>query len=174
VARLVTGWDLSDPNPGEYGAALQRMAQAKPVARLSSGVRYEAEPLRVLQIAIETTRQAQSCGARSTTCWRSPPGTPRCSICWSARLRARWQLPSGRAWRRPSVWRCGSRPNRLTSPSPAALRRGSTPPWRQGRCSTALATAESRATRRALLDRLARLGSPIVPVVIARLGDERW
>src|SRR6266576_925202 len=36
VARLVTGWDLSDPNPGEYGAALQRMAQAKPVSRVSS------------------------------------------------------------------------------------------------------------------------------------------
>jgi len=34
----------------------------------------------------------------------------------------------------------------------------------------ALATAESRATRRALLDRLTRLGSPIVSVVIARWG----
>src|SRR5260370_41824451 len=54
VARLVSGWDLSDPNPGAYGAALQLMASARPVARGSSGVRYEAEPLRGLQIALET------------------------------------------------------------------------------------------------------------------------
>src|SRR5216683_5923971 len=32
VQRLLAGWTLTDPNPGAYGAALQRMARAVPAA----------------------------------------------------------------------------------------------------------------------------------------------
>jgi hypothetical protein len=38
----------------------------------------------------------------------------------------------------------------------------------------ALATAQARGTRRGLLAQLVRLGPAIGPLVVARLGDERW
>jgi len=173
VARLVSGWDLSDPNPGEYGAALQRMAQSKPVARVSSGVRYEAEPLRLLQIALETDQAGPAV-------WRALDDL--LAIAGDATLldlleRAPDGAVAAAAWARVATperlaLRLSTEPVDFTLADRLVARLD--PAVAAGPLLDALATAESRATRRALLDRLARLGSPIVPVVIARLGDERW
>jgi len=173
VARLVSGWDLNDPNPGAYGAALQLMALARPVARASSGVRYEAEPLRVLQIALETDQAGPAV-------WRALDDL--LAIAGDATLLDLLErAPEGAV--ASAVWARVATPERLalllSSASvdfAVADRVGARldPAVAAAPLLDALATAESRATRRALLDRLTRLGSGVVPVVIARLGDARW
>ena len=173
VSRLISGWDLSDPNPGEYGAALQYMAVTRPVARASTGVRYEAEPLRVLQIAIETDQGGPAV-------WRALDDL--LASAGDATLldlleRAPHGMLAGAVWARVAT------PDRLARRLTAEpvdfavvdrLVARLDPAAAAGSLLAALATAEARATRRALLDRLVRLGSPVVPLVIARLGDQRW
>src|SRR2546427_794624 len=53
VAGLLNGWSLEDPNPGEYGAALQRMAQAGPVFRGPTESTAGAEDERLVQMGLE-------------------------------------------------------------------------------------------------------------------------
>ncbi len=173
VSRLISGWDLSDPNPGEYGAALQHIAASRPVARASTGIRYEAEPLRVLQIALETDQGGPGVGralddllasAEEATILdlleRAPDGSVAATV-W-ARVATPERL-AARLAAEPVDFAVADRVAARLEPAAAG-----------GLLLDALATAEARATRRALLDRLARLGAPMVPVVIARLGDERW
>ena len=55
VRDLLKGWTLDDPNPDEYGQALHRMTAATPSSVLPRNVTTQtAEPLRVLQTAVET------------------------------------------------------------------------------------------------------------------------
>ncbi len=53
VRRLVTNWTLEDPNPSEYGKALQTMSGAAALSFATLSERHPAEPLRVLQMAVE-------------------------------------------------------------------------------------------------------------------------
>src|SRR2546422_725825 len=48
VQRLLQGWTLADPNPGVYGAALQRMSRAAPTgpAAPACGLRRRRAPAR--------------------------------------------------------------------------------------------------------------------------------
>src|SRR3989442_11485482 len=52
VQRLLQGWTLADPNPGVYGAALQRMSRAAPTGPAAPG-ESPAEPERVVAMALE-------------------------------------------------------------------------------------------------------------------------
>ena len=173
VSRLISGWNLADPNPGAYGAALQHMAASRPVARVSTGVRYEAESLRVLQIALETDQAgpvvwralddllASGQDATLLDVLEQAPDGVTAGVVW-----ARVATPERLALRlsaEPVDFTLVDRLAARLDPAAAAAAQ-----------LDALAAAESRATRRALLDRLARMGSSIVPIVIARLGDERW
>jgi hypothetical protein len=60
VRTLITGWSLEDPNPGEYTAALDAMSKADPLALMSVGERYPPEPMRVLQMALESGAEGPS------------------------------------------------------------------------------------------------------------------
>src|SRR6266576_3782510 len=51
---LLQGWTLEDPNPEAYGTALHRMARAAPVTGARSVWQQTAEPLRIVQTALET------------------------------------------------------------------------------------------------------------------------
>ncbi len=51
---LLTGWTLDDPNPDAYGRALHRMVAASTPAQQRSEIAQTAEPLRILQTALET------------------------------------------------------------------------------------------------------------------------
>src|SRR5438309_5254408 len=53
VRRLLEGWTLADPNPGAYGAALQRMARAAPERPAASEGEYATEPDRIVAMALE-------------------------------------------------------------------------------------------------------------------------
>src|SRR5206468_947141 len=54
VRGLLRGWTLEDPNPEAYGTALHRMAAAAPVTGARSVWQQTAEPLRIVQTALET------------------------------------------------------------------------------------------------------------------------
>ncbi len=52
VRQLVTGWELDDPNPNAYTDILENMSRARPEV-VRKGGEHEAEPERILQMAIE-------------------------------------------------------------------------------------------------------------------------
>src|SRR2546425_278304 len=54
VRGLLRGWTLQDPNPEAYGTALHRMAAAAPLTGARSVWQQTAEPLRIVQTALET------------------------------------------------------------------------------------------------------------------------
>jgi hypothetical protein len=54
VRGLLEGWTLEDPNPDAYAKALQKMAAASPVTGARSAWQQTAEPLRIVQTALET------------------------------------------------------------------------------------------------------------------------
>ena len=54
VRDILKGWTLADPNPDAYGQALHRMTAASTPTRQHSEIVQPAEPLRILQTAVET------------------------------------------------------------------------------------------------------------------------
>ena len=172
VTGLLSGWSLDDPNPGEYGAALQRMAQAGPLFRGPAEATVGAEDERLVQMGLEL----DTVGPLT---WRAIARLEE-----AGRLASLLDLlegaPAGRAVE--AVW--------ARIATPAAVRRlleGAPIDFRSldrllGRVGLEaadllldfLAAAEERAVRRALLDRLVTLGAILGPRLAARLGDGRW
>ncbi len=173
VKQMLSGWTLADPNPDGYGAALQRMSRAAPLFAAASEAMHAADPERMVEMSIEVDQVGP-------LVWRAvgrmvdegrllalvnlldaaPPGN---SV--AVAIRTREATPD--AVRRTLT---GDPPDfatldRLLSIMGAAAAEP---------MLDALAVAEARATRRQLLDRLVRLGDALVPLVIGRLGDERW
>jgi len=176
VRDLLKDWTLDDPNPTEYGTALDRMTAAAPsAASPRSSVIQRAEPLRLVQIAVET-------GALGGVAWRAVE-----------RLLAERQIgqlvdmlaatadgpPPARVDITP-LW------SRVTSPDIVGQLASSEPPdfttidrvlprLTSGafeRLLDVLAASESRATRRGLLDRLARAPQELGPVIAERLSSD--
>jgi hypothetical protein len=170
VRGLLQGWTLEDPNPDAYARALQKMAAASPVTGARSAWQQTAEPLRIVQTALET-------GVLGFGAWRA-----------IERLVAEHHVgdlvdllavspPSpdvGPLWTRvtsPDVVR------ELASTEPpdfATLDRvlprlpvdGFEP------LLDVLGASESRTTRRGLLDRLTRAPRELGPVIATRLTRE--
>lgn len=173
VERLLAGWELDDPNPGSYGAALQRMAAAAPVFAAPVEPAFASEDERLIQMSIEVDMLGP--------------------LVWNAvdRLAAPGDLarllelldgaPAGRS----VVERIRER---VITPAALAAALGETPvrfplvdrlaaalgPVAADPLLDALAAAESRSLRRSLLDRLGKIGPPLGAAVVPRLGDERW
>ena len=170
VRALLTGWTLEDPNPDAYGKALHRMAAAAPVTGARSTWQQTAEPLRIVQTALET-------GVLGFGAWRAierlvaehqvgnlvdllavSPSTPDVAPLWT-------RVTS------PDVVR------ELASTEPpdfATLDRvlprlpvdGFEP------LLDVLGASESRTTRRGLLDRLTHAPRELGPLIAARLARE--
>src|SRR6266566_4809954 len=170
VRGLLQGWTLEDPNPEAYGTALARMAAAAPVTGARSVWQQTAEPLRIVQTALET-------GVLGFGAWRAierlvaehhvgdlvdllavSPSTPDVGPLWT-------RVTS------PDVVR------ELASTEPpdfATLDRvlprlpvdGFEP------LLDVLGASESRTTRRGLLDRLSHAPRELGPVITARLSRE--
>ena len=64
VRDLLQGWTLDDPNPDAYGHALHKMAVASAATTARQSGSHDAEPLRILQTAVET-------GAMGFGAWRA-------------------------------------------------------------------------------------------------------
>lgn len=173
VRQLLDGWSLTDPNPGEYGAALQRMAKAAPLFAAPPDEAYPTEPDRIAAMGLELDSDAVpvlEAVDRMVTEGRV-----------LRLLEALEEMPTtsmaaGRMWGRiatPEVVR------ELATQDPPAFKALDLLVPRIGPPAAdplldALAVAESRGARRGFLGLLAQLGPAIVPAVVARLDDARW
>ena len=179
VHDLLTGWTLDDPNPDPYARALQRMAGAsRSTSARPVDAANVAEPVRLLQTGLEV-------GVLGPAAWRavgrlmegdgvaalvevlehappsSPLGGPDLAAVW-----ARVASPE-------TVWRLVTREPPDFGTLDRLLPRLSLKAFET--ILDALATSESRTTRRGLLDRLARAPRDVASVVVGRLSaDQPW
>src|SRR6266851_1124402 len=172
VQRLLAGWTLTDPNPGAYGAALQRMARAVPAAAPRTD-HHATEPDRLVAMALEVGTLGPRLHAavdrvvaegRLTQLLDALEGGVADS---AAAATVRAQIATAAAVqqivaREPIDFKLLERlvPLVGTVAAPPLL--------------DALAAAESRGARRGLLAQLAKMGAEIGPLVVARLDDSRW
>lgn len=179
VRDLLEGWTLEDPNPDAYGHALHRMAAAAPSPVPRSDHSQGAEPLRILQTAVET-------GVLGFGAWRAVERLVeenRIGLLMDV-------LDASSNTERPPVqvdvtplW------DRVTAPEVVRQLTAGDPPdfstldrmlprLRPGAFEPlldALAASESRTTRRGLLDRLTRAPRELGGVIATRLsGDVPW
>ena len=181
VSRLLDGWELTDPNPDGYTAALHGIATesgaagaALPAVAGGGPAMFAAEPRRIVETAIEVG----SSGAMvDRALERALAGGDLGSV-----LDALEGAPDGGGEVGVTIWQ------RLTSP--ALVRRLVTVepvnfPFldrllpRLNAASIepvldALAASESRTTRRGLLDRASKIQTDIGAEVVKRLADPRW
>src|SRR5207253_3493864 len=173
VRRLLEGWTLADPNPGAYGAALQRMARAAPDRAVTPEGEHATEPDRIVAMALEVdTVNAHVLAAADRVVREGRLGQlldalaevseseGAASEVW-ARL-ATADVVRQLATREPVDFKTLERlVPRVGLPAAAPL-------------LDALAVAEARGVRRGLLAQLAKMGPEIASIVIPRLGDQRW
>ena len=173
VRALLTGWELADPNPEAYGLALQRLSRAGPEVSASVERVHLAEPERIVKMSLEVDvvgpNVYRACATLVdqgrlaelvTLLEEAPPGTSAATDLWEKVVSvgtltlALSQEPVDFATVDRLLPRLGER---------AA-----------GPMLDAMAAAEVRATRRAILDRLVRIGPVLGPSITERLSDERW
>src|SRR5467141_380534 len=170
VRGLLQGWTLEDPNPDAYGKALHRMAAASPVTGARSVWQQTAEPLRIVQTALET-------GVLGFGAWRA-----------IERLVAEHHVGDlvDLLTVSPSSPDVGPLWTRVTSPDVVRELASTEPPDFATLDRVlprlpvdgfeplldVLGASESRTTRRGLLDRLTRAPRELGPVIANRLTRE--
>jgi hypothetical protein len=173
VRGLLAGWTLADPNPEAYGMALQRMSQTSGRFVESTGGVHPTEPERLVQMSLEVDVVGPSvyraCGAMVDQGRLSqlidlleaaPEGTTSAEELW------------GKAVSPETLqWLLASEPVDFATVDRVLPRLGV---LAADPLLDALASAEGRATRRGLLDRVKRLGPVLGPSIMARLTDDRW
>lgn len=173
VRQLLEGWNLTDPNPGAYGAALQRMAKASPLFAAPVEEVYPTEPDRIAAMGLELdvidapvleAVDRVVVEGRVMRLLEALEDMPTTSVA-AARMWERVATPEvvrQLATQDPPDFKTLDRlVSRLGPPAGEPL-------------LDALAAAESRGARRGFLGLLARLGPAIGPLVVARLSDDRW
>ena len=173
VRRLLDGWTLTDPNPGAYGAALQRMASAPPMFAAPAEEAHPTEPDRLARMGLELETAATpvlEAADRMVEDGRvlelvdlleqMPPTSETSRRFWS-RL-ATVDVVSQLAVQETVDFKALERIAARAGPAAAEP------------LLDALALAESRGARRGLIGLLAGLGPRIGPLIVNRLNDERW
>src|SRR5216117_75099 len=170
VRDLLKGWSLADPNPDAYGTALHRMAAAAPSRVPRSDYAYGAEPLRILQTAMET-------GVLGFGAWRAVE-----RLVEDNRIATLVDLLAGS----PPSPDVGPLWTRVTSPDVVRELASTEPPDFATLDRVlprlpvdgfeplldVLGASESRTTRRGLLDRLTHAPRELGPLIAARLARE--
>lgn len=171
VAELVQGWSLNDPNPDGYRVALQRIASSGPGAP-GSDLTCAAEPERILQVALELgVTGAAVDGAVRRLVDRGELSRVTAMLS---------ELDDGPV--AAAVWRLLASEDvirRVVRGDPLDLVQLDLLLPRAGMAAAeplmdALVGSESSQTRRALLDRLTRLGDAVGPLAVERLNDASW
>ena len=173
VAELVQGWALMDPNPDGYSSALEKMSQASPALLAPGEAQFVPEPVRLLEMACEAGAIGDAVlravdqlvlGGRLVQALEVVDRAPRPSPASEA-IAARVATPeSVRVL-------LASQPVDLAVLDRVLVHMGDAAAEPM---LDALADSESRQLRRALIDRLIRLGPPLGPHLLPRLADERW
>ena len=176
VGRLLSDWTLEDPNPESHRQLLQQFAiAARGTGRTAGGRTLEGhDSLRIVQMSLESgaggplvDRAVDESVALGQTAALvalvlSPPDG---SEAITKEVLARLVQPSNLSALLTS--------EPLDIESLDSLLPFMTPEGYEG-VLDALASAESRATRRKLLDRLAKAPYDLSVAVVGRLKDERW
>ncbi len=173
VAELVRGWGLMDPNPDGYAAALEKMAAVSPALVAPGEAQYAPEPRRLLEMACET-------GATGAVLGRAVD-----ELVAGGKLSDVLDVLDHAPSASPATETIGAR---VATPEAVRVQLAGQPVdfalldrllARVGEEAAEpmldlLAESESRQVRRALIDRLIRIGPPLGPRLVPRLGDERW
>ena len=173
VRSLLQDWTLPDPNPGAYGAALQRMSRAAPPSAAPDPDAHPTEPDRIVAMALEVDTVSQRVLDAATR------------VVMEGRLGRLLdhlaEVPESQ-WTAAAVWAriaTADVVRQLAACEPVDFKTLERLVPRVGLAAAvplfdALATSESRGTRRGLLAQLAKMGPAIGPTAIQRLDDSRW
>ena len=177
VREILRGWTLADPNPDAYGQALHKMVAAPAPDLAPREVKQEAEPLRIVQTALET-------GALGFGAWRAVERlVAEHHVAELVDLLTATPSSGSRAALRADMaplW------TRVTSPDIVRQLAAAEPPDfvtldrvlprlhvdAFAPLLDVLGDSGSRTTRRGLLDRLTRAPRELGPLVAARLARE--
>lgn len=169
VHKLVSGWNLEDPNPDNYRKALERMSRMAPSFRGDDS--FPAEPERLLAMGLEIEVLGEPV-------WRAiDQMTARPDLSGLLDLLDAAQD----SWIKDALWRHVATPERLAEQLDrypgttkvverlvARLRLAAAEPL-----LAALATS-TETTAAPLVDLLASIGAEIGPLIMARLATSRW
>ena len=173
MSELVQGWELADPNPDGYAAALQKMSMSAPTLIAASEQAYAPESERIVKMAIESGSVGEPLDRAVND------------------FMARGRIPDlvaildGAAQQNPATERVRAR---VEDPSmlQAALQMQPVDlnlvdqlvqqlgPRAAEPLLDALANSESRTLRRALIDRLVKIPDVTRPGLAKRAADPRW
>jgi hypothetical protein len=173
VAELVQGWALADPNPDGYAAALEKMSQVAPALVAPGEAQYEPEADRLLKMACETGATGKALGRAAD------------QLVMKNRLADALDVLEHAPQASPATEAIAAR---IATPEALRVMLSAQPVdfalldrvVARMDDSVAepmldlLAESESRQVRRALLDRLIKLGPALGPHLVPRLGDQRW
>ncbi len=172
VAELIRGWSLTDPNPDAYRAALEALSTTNPLFAVAPEARYAPEPRRLVEMALElgtsgdpVMRAADELVAQGALKWL-----------------VQTLEDAGRGSVQEAIWARIATPERLAAvlreePFDGDLvdtlvpRMGSAA---IGPLLDTLSEVESVNARRALMDRVVKLGPDVGVGAVERLADERW
>ncbi|MEO8030646.1 MAG: hypothetical protein ABI765_07345 [Gemmatimonadota bacterium] len=175
VVQLVSGWTLTDPNPGGYTAVLDRLSRATGEAADRPDEEDPDESLRVVQLSVEV-------GFAGDSLWRAMDQMID-RLQTSNLIELLDMPPEGTApafieacWTHLATPHCVRRLLLHEQQDPQGIDRLLN---RMGMAAAepmleALEVADSRAVRRRLLTRLSALGPALGPLVIPRLTSAPW
>jgi hypothetical protein len=176
VGRLLSGWELTDPNPEAYGRFLQRVTSraTEDEPAMAPDASDRPEPLRVVQMSLEidgvgpllTRAVDRAVDDRQTTALLDLLASPPASAS-SAAAAVHARLVSARTMGRL----IGHHPVDFDSIDRLLP---DLPPDAFNPLLDTLATSDNRTVRRRLLDRLAKVETDISSLVTSRLYDGRW
>ena len=174
VRELIEGWSLDDPNPHLYTVALDSMTRAPQSFTALVSAQHDAEPLRVVQMAIELGAVGPSfeeaaaavvekgeLGELVPMLVEAPAESPPAAALWNL-LATKENLLRLLNAEQVDFETLNRILDHMDGESVANL------------LLDTLADAESRPTRLGLLGRLSKLGPSIQPQVLRRLQDARW
>ena len=176
VDRLLSDWQLDDPNPEAYGKVLQRLATTSSIgadSKLSNRLEHQDDALRIVQMGLEVEgsgplveraiERALDTDIRAVRALLS--SVPSGSSAAVEAVKSRLLDPR-------TIARLVTREPLDTDSLDDLLPLISIDAYPV--LLDALATSQNRTTRRKLLDRIAQTNLDIGPLIVARLDDERW
>lgn len=169
VHKLVTGWNLEDPNPDNYRLALEKMSRAAPTFRGDDT--FPAEPERLLAMGLEIEILGEPVWRGVDMLAAKPDLTPLMDLLDAA----------NDGWMKEALWRHVATPGRLEEQLAMVPVNNSVVGRLVDRMRlaaaepllVALALSDER-TSGALVEQLGSIGQDVGPVLLSRLGTARW
>jgi hypothetical protein len=173
VDRLVAGWSLPNPTPSDYSGALDRIARGRlPLSpQEASAGSTPAEPLRIVQMCLELDQETPALW-RAVDLLADEGNLVRL-------LDALEQASAPTSWLGGGAYLASPKMVRglLSREPPDLASLDCLLPRLHGEALSPLfdlLPSDNRPVRRAMFDRLLRLGERCAPEIIARMDDDRW